>query len=232
MNNDNVKPLTNTSQYSTPRTGGEYFISILQKLGINYVFGTTGGGMPDIQDAMTEVRPPIWIQSLHEFPSVAASMGYALASEQLAICLIDRTVGTANALGAFYAAYENYAPLVIFASQNLPAVSSGKMPDGSTRTYGVHYHTWQSMLTTPWTKWRYELSNLEMLESSILKALMMAKHEPSGPVYMTLRQDLMAKKIDAKPTPIKKPLRGTVVADKKSIASAVKLLLEAEKPII
>ena len=23
--------------------------------------------MPDIQDAMTDVKPPIWIQGLHEF---------------------------------------------------------------------------------------------------------------------------------------------------------------------
>jgi acetolactate synthase-1/2/3 large subunit len=216
------------------RTGGEWFLKILQALDVEYLFGTTGGGMPDIQDAMTEVRPPIWIQSLHEFPTVVAAMGYALAGERPAACLIDRIVGTANGLGALYAAYENFAPIVMFTSQNLPALTSGKMPDGSPRRFGVHYHSWQSLLTTPWTKWRYELSHLEMLPASLCKAMMLANNEPTGPTYMTLRQDLMASRITASPMPFTKKgiQRIRVGADTKSIHKATKLLCEAERPVL
>jgi acetolactate synthase-1/2/3 large subunit len=219
---------------STSRTGGEWFLKTLQAVGVQYVFGTTGGGMPDIQDAMTAVKPPIWIQCLHEFPTVAAAMGYALASEKPAICLIDRIVGTANAVGALYCAYENYAPVVIFASQNLPALASGSMPDGSPRRFAAHYHSWQSILPTPWTKWRYELSNLDLLPSSVLKAISIAMMEPSGPVYMTLRQDLMARKItSALIPPVQDVLsRSRVTADRESIEDAAKLLADAENPII
>jgi len=219
---------------STSRTGGEWFLKTLQAVGVEYVFGTTGGGMPDIQDAMTAVKPPIWIQCLHEFPTVAAAMGYALASEKPAICLIDRIVGTANAVGAFYCAYENYAPVVIFASQNLPALASGSMPDGSPRRFAAHYHSWQSILPTPWTKWRYELSHLDLLPSSVLKAISIAMMEPSGPVYMTLRQDLMARKVTSAPIPPVKDVlsRSRVTADRESIEEAAKLLADAENPII
>jgi thiamine pyrophosphate-dependent acetolactate synthase large subunit-like protein len=177
------------------RTGGELFLRLLQDSGIKYVFGTTGGGMPDIQDALTAVKPPTWIQGLHEFDSLSAATGYALASEEASVCLIDRVVGTNNALGAFYVAYENYAPVIVFASQNLPGLASGHNPDGGPRN-ALHYNSWQSILPTPWTKWRHELSNLDLLPQSVMKAFMIAKTEPQGPTYVTLRQDLMAAKVN------------------------------------
>lgn len=221
---------------SHPRTGGEWFLKILQANGIRYIFGTTGGGMPDIQDAMAAVKSPVWVQGLHEFPTVAAAMGYALASEKPAVCLIDRVVGTTNALGAFYAAYQNFSPVVIFASQNLPALASGHLSDGRPQ-FALHYHSWQSIFPTPWTKWRYELSKLDMLPSSVQKALMIAVAEPSGPTYMTLRQDLMAKRISDRDSAPIYPGRevfslSKMAADEESVKAAAKLLVNADRPII
>jgi acetolactate synthase-1/2/3 large subunit len=215
------------------RTGGEWFLRILQSLGIKYIFGTTGGGMPDIQDAMTCVKPPIWIQGLHEFNSICAAIGYALASEEASVCLVDRIVGTANAMGAFYAAYENYAPVVVFASQNLPGLSSGHLPDGRPRN-AVHYHSWQSLLPTPWTKWRCEISNLDLLPQSIIKAFMLSMTEPRGPTYVTLRQDLMAARVNPRPWRFKISnfSASSFEADGESVETAAKLLLEAENPIV
>ncbi len=218
---------------SQSRTGGEWFLKILQTLDVEYLFGTTGGAMPDIQDAMTEVKSPAWIGSLHEFPTVAAAMGYAQASEKLAACLIDRVVGTANALGAFYGAHASFAPIMIFASQNLPAHPIGEKSNGTPRGYGYHYNSWQTPITTPWTKWRCEPSNLDMLPSSILKAAAIATTEPSGPVYVTLREDLMAKKVSSSPIPpFMRSSQSKITADLESIAAAAKLLVEADRPII
>ncbi len=86
------------------------------------MFGTTGAGMPDIQDAMVVEKPPKWIQGLHEFTTVSAAAGYALASGREGVALIDRVVGTQNAIGAMFCAYMNSSPTVIFASANVPGV--------------------------------------------------------------------------------------------------------------
>jgi Thiamine pyrophosphate-requiring enzymes [acetolactate synthase, pyruvate dehydrogenase (cytochrome), glyoxylate carboligase, phosphonopyruvate decarboxylase] len=86
-------------------TGGHLFVELLKNKGVQFVFGTTGAGMPDIQDAMVVVKPPKWIQGLHEFVSVSAAIGYSLASEKVGVALIDRIVGTLNCAGAFYAAF-------------------------------------------------------------------------------------------------------------------------------
>jgi thiamine pyrophosphate-dependent acetolactate synthase large subunit-like protein len=189
--------------------------------------------MPDIQDAMTDVKPPIWIQGLHEFTSASAATGYALASEETAVCLIDRIVGTTNALGAFYVAYQSYAPVVVFASQNLPGMASGHLPDGKPRG-GIHYNTWQSILTIPWTKWRCELDRLDLLPQSIMKAFAISKAEPSGPTYVTLRQDLMSSPVNSPHSQIKQTdlLSSSLAADELSIEAAAKLLTDAESPIL
>ncbi len=189
--------------------------------------------MPDIQDAMTDVKSPAWIGSLHEFPTVAAALGYAQASERLAVCLIDRVVGTANALGAFYGAHASLAPILICASQNLPAHPIGEQADGTPRGYGYHYNSWQTPMTTPWTKWRCEPSNLAMLPSSLLKAAAIATTEPSGPVYVTLREDLMAKPVASAPIPpFTRAAQSRITADGESTVAAAKLLVEADRPMI
>lgn len=214
-------------------TGGEWFIKILQKNGFKYIFGTTGGGIIDIQDALASIKPPFWIQGLHEFCSVSAAMGYALVSESAAICLIDRIVGTTNSLGAMYAAHQNYAPIVIFASQNLPSLASGYLPDGRPR-YAIHYHSWQSILTTPWTKWRCEIPTLNLMPPTIQKAIAIAETEPTGPTYITLRQDLMAKRVPENSVffTSKSKLQSRLMPDDKSLDVAAKAIVEAENPII
>lgn len=168
-------------------TGGKLYLKILQEKDIDFVFGTTGAGMADIQDAMVVVKPPKWIQGLHEFPTVNAAAGYALATENFGVALIDRSVGTANAVGAFYCTYMTSAPIVVFASVNVPGVPM----ENSEIEY--HYITDEATLLGPWIKWHSSLNSLDTLEDDISKAIFAARSEQQGPVYYTLRQDLMAK---------------------------------------
>jgi len=180
------------SQKIEAKTGGHLFLNLLNLRGVEFVFGTTGAGMADIQDAMVVVKPPKWIQGLHEFVSVAAATGYALASQKVGVALIDRVVGTQNAVGAFYGAYMNMAPIVVFASENVPGVS---IPTGEPE---YHYYTELSHFVRPWIKWRSKLESLETLACDLDKAFYSAQSEPPSPVFVSLRQDLMAKPLDAK----------------------------------
>jgi thiamine pyrophosphate-dependent acetolactate synthase large subunit-like protein len=170
-------------------TGGELFLRALQEKDVEFVFGTTGAGMADIQDAMVVVKPPKWIQGLHEFVTVNAASGYALASENYGVALIDRNVGTANAVGAFYCSYLNSAPVVVFASVNLPGVP---IPTGEIE---YHYVSNEANLIGPWIKWNARVESLATLKDDVTKGIYLAKTEQQGPVYITLRQDLMAREL-------------------------------------
>ena len=199
-------------------TGGELFLKILQEKNVDFVFGTTGAGMADIQDAMVVVKPPKWIQGLHEFVTVNAAAGYALASEDFGVALIDRNVGTANAVGAFYCAYMNSAPVVVFASVNLPGVP---IPTGEVE---YHYVSNEANLIGPWIKWNARSEALDTLFDDVSKAVFLAKTEQQGPVYVTLRQDLMARDLTGKSIPRRK-------ADKRNEVPDVSIRLPDEASI-
>lgn len=210
------------------RTGGEWFMRILQANGFQFLFGTTGGGMPDIQDAMTVVKPPKWIQGLHEFPTVCAAVGYALAGERPAICLIDRTVGPMNSLGGVYMGFESFAPVVIFGSRNYPGV---QVASGSPQ---YHYHTTQTAFMREWCKWVHENQLLETLAEDVQKAIFTAAAEPQGPVYLTLREDTMAKRVDRgliRSTKRMKPPE-LPVPRLEVLREAFELLLRAQNPLV
>ncbi len=209
------------------RTGGEWFMRILEANGFQFLFGTTGGGMPDIQDAMTIVKPPKWIQGLHEFPTVCAAVGYALAGERTAICLIDRTVGPMNCLGGVYMGFESFAPVVIFGSRNYPGV---QVSSGSLQ---YHYHTTQTAFMREWCKWVHESQVLETLPDDVQKAIFVASTEPQGPVYLTLREDMMAKRLDKRVIPSTKRVKPPAppVPKPEVLREACQLLIDCQNPL-
>lgn len=209
------------------RTGGELFARLLRLRKVNYVFGTTGAGMPDIQDALVAIKPPKWIQGLHEFVTVSAAAGYALATEEAGVALIDRVVGTQNSAGAFYAAYMNSAPLVAFASANLPGLP---IPTGEPE---YHYYSDQAVFVRPWVKWHTQNHSLETLASDVEKAFHLALSEPCAPVYVTLRQDLMASPARAvvRP-PSDQPYSRLGVLDDETARRVLELVVTHSKPAV
>jgi acetolactate synthase I/II/III large subunit len=188
-NNEHTDHNGNEPMELNVKTGGQWFVKLLQLRGVDFVFGTTGAGMPDIQDAMVVEKPPKWIQGLHEFTTVSAATGYALASGREGVALIDRMVGTQNAIGAIFGAYMNSAPTLIFASANVPGVPI------QTGAPELHYSTYQPVIVLPWIKWLAQVNSLESLPDDLEKAFYMALSEHQAPVYVTLRQDLMAQTV-------------------------------------
>jgi benzoylformate decarboxylase len=218
----------------TTRTGGELFLRLLQQQDIPFVFGTTGAGMAEIQDAMVVVKPPKWIQGLHEFPTVNAAVGYALASESLGVAMIDRNVGTQNAAGAFYCAFMNMAPIVVFASKNVAGVPT---PNAQMQ---YHYVNYEGLLVAPWLKWSTQNEALDTIQDDLARAIYLSMSEPWGTTYLTLRQDLMARRLQEgfgkqKLTcmqQIHKPLEAPRLPDAATINRIYEQLIEYSQPEI
>jgi len=208
------------------KTGGHWFVKLLQIKGVDFVFGTTGAGMPDIQDAMVVEKPPKWIQGLHEFTTVSAAAGYALASGREGIALIDRIVGTQNAIGAMFCAYMNSSPTVIFASANVPGVPI------QTGAPELHYSLHQTTMVLPWVKWLAQVESLETMPDDVEKAFYMALSEHRAPVYLTLRQDLMAQSVQKGWTASTAgvPIASPRVPDDDTCAKIVKNILTYDRP--
>ncbi len=209
------------------KTGGHWFVQLLRYRGVDFVFGTTGAGMPDIQDAMVVVKPPKWIQGLHEFVSVSAAMGYALASGRPGVALIDRVVGTQNAVGALYASSLSFAPVVVFASENVPGVP---IPTGELE---YHYHSGMLGLANTWVKWASRVESLESMPYDFERVFQLALSEPRGPTYLTLRQDLMAQRVE-RAFRVREPERSVAlrVPDDQVARRVIDAILSHEKPCV
>lgn len=210
------------------KTGAQWFVKLLQIKGVDFVFGTTGAGMPDIQDAMVIEKPPKWIQGLHEFTTLSAATGYALASGREGVALIDRMVGTQNAIGAFFGAFLNSSPTVIFASANVPGVPI------ETGAPELHYSTFQPMIVLPWVKWLAQVNSLDSMPDDVEKAFHMALSEHQGPVYVTLRQDLMAQTVEKGWTAHNnaEPLVSPRVPDDETIEKIIDEILTHDDPVV
>jgi thiamine pyrophosphate-dependent acetolactate synthase large subunit-like protein len=207
-------------------TGGHWFATLLNRRRVEFVFGTTGAGMPDIQDAMVVVKPPKWIQGLHEFVTVNAASGYALASGKPGVAMIDRSVGTQNCVGAFYGAFMNSAPIVVFASANVPGVP---IPTGEIE---YHYVASLAQMVNPWVKWSTHLESLDTLPEDVEKAFYMATSEHQGPTFVTLRQDLMASGVSQGRViePVSPP--APRVPDDASLKKVLNMIVESDNPVM
>ncbi len=69
------------------------------------------------------------------------------SQKKIGMALIDRNVGTHNASGAFYCAYMNEAPIVVFASKNVAGVPY------ESNQIEYHYVNYEGILVYPWIKW-------------------------------------------------------------------------------
>lgn len=209
------------------KTGGHWLVRLLKEKGVDFAFGTSGAGMPDIQDAMVVEKPPKWIQGLHEFPTVCAAAGYSLASERVGIAMIDRMVGTQNAVGAFYAASLTSAPVVAIVTANAAGIP---METGEEE---YHFARNQVQFVGPWLKWTTEINSLETLAEDIEKAMHMALSERQGPTYVSVRQDLMAKRVQAGYALNREaPYASPTTPDSATVDRIVDSLIEHDKPQI
>jgi len=171
------------------KTLAQVLIKSLKLYGNNFIFGTTGAGMAEIQDAISVEKGIKWIQGLHEFTAVSSAEGYALAKNRTGIALVDRIVGTQNSIGALYSSYLNMAPLLVLASRDIPGTHLLNDPTS-------HYSSKHLDIIEPWVKWSNNSQSEEMMEEDLSKAFFITELEPKGISFLTLRHDLMQKAYD------------------------------------
>jgi thiamine pyrophosphate-dependent acetolactate synthase large subunit-like protein len=207
------------------KTLAQVLIKTLKLYGNNFIFGTTGAGMAEIQDAISVEKGLKWIQALHEFTAVSSAEGYALAKNRTGIALVDRIVGTQNSIGALYSSYLNMAPLLVLASRDIPGTHLLNDPTS-------HYSSKHLQVIEPWVKWSNNSQSEEMIEEDISKAFFITQLEPKGISFVTLRHDLMQTPYDGKKLKIKQFYYNKKVPDMDTIKKIGNEILSSENPEI
>ncbi len=207
------------------KTLAQVLIKTLKMYGNNFIFGTTGAGMAEIQDAISVEKGLKWVQALHEFTALSSAEGYAIAKNKTSIALVDRIVGTQNSIGALYSSYINMAPMLVLASRDIPGTHLLNDPTS-------HYSSKHLDIIEPWVKWSNNSQSEEMMEEDISKAFFITQLEPKGISFLTLRHDLMQKQYGGEEIKFKKFYYNKRLPDNDTIRIIGDKILASESPEI
>jgi len=203
--------------------GAQILMKSLQEEGVDTIFGYPGGAVIDIYDELvkTGIRH---ILVRHEQGAVHAADGYARASSSVGVCLVTSGPGATNTVSGIASAYMDSIPLVVFTGQ-VPSHMIGNDAFQEVDIVGI---------TRPCTKHNYLVQRVEDLARIVKEAFYIAQSGRPGPVLVDLPKDVIQAKTSYKS--VKdfqlKSYNPTYEPNIKQLPKAVKLIKEAEKPLV
>jgi benzoylformate decarboxylase len=205
----------------TQIAGKDALVELLRSEGVTYVFGIPGATEIHFMDALEKAPDIQYILGLQEVVCAGMAEGYARASGKVGFLNLHTGPGVAAALPMLYNAQAGGVPLVITAGQNHTRLLQ-RDPHLSGDIVGMG---------KLYTKWSAEIAHAEDIPTVIQRAFKMAMQPPTGPVLVSLPQDVLEEQFDFNPRP------NTVVyprlrADKAALARALEILEGAKRPVI
>ena len=205
-------------------TGAEIFVKSLEELGVDVVFGYPGGAVLNIYDALFQNTKVRHLLVRHEQGAVHMADGYARASGKTGVCLVTSGPGATNTVTGIATAYMDSIPIVVFTGQ-VPTLMIGNDAFQEADIVGI---------TRPCTKHNYLVKETRDLARIIREAFFIASTGRPGPVLIDLPKDVLAGSAEySLPKEVK--LRGyhpNYVGHQKQVESAIRLLLEKERPVV
>ena len=207
-------------------SGGEIVIQSLKDEGVEYVFGYPGGSVLHIYDAIFKQKSVQHILVRHEQGATHAADGYARSSGKPGVVLVTSGPGATNAVTGIATAYMDSIPMVIITGQ-VPSPVIGSDAFQEVDTVGI---------TRPCVKHNFLVKDVRDIAATIKKAFYLATTGRPGPVVVDIPKDMTDPNVRI---PYKYPSKvvmrsynPAVRGHKGQIKKALKLIAEAERPVI
>lgn len=216
-------------------TGAEALLALFEANGVDYIFLNPGTDTYTVQEAIAKFnakgRPaPEVILCLHESMAMAAAHGYFMITGKPQVVLVHADLGVQQVGGALHNAQRGRAGVIL---------CSGRVPANieTNRNNQVHWmqeQLDQNGIVRGYVKWDYELRSNDSIHQVVQRAFQIASHEPSGPVYLSLPQDLLAESISEVyiPEVNRFAAASTPQADFSLLEAAASALMEAQNPLL
>jgi benzoylformate decarboxylase len=203
-------------------TGREAFFEVARSEGARYLFANPGTTELPIFDELAEPEPPLkLIFALQEATAVAAADGYAQATRRPALVNLHIAPGVANGLGNIFNAAWSRSPIVVTAGQqNTNQLIQEPMLAADLVE-----------MTRQFCKWSYEVRRPEDIGVALRRAFKVAASPPTGPVFVSIPWNYLDEGGDTE-VPAPSRIDHASPADPSGVIEAVRLLMEAERPLI
>ena len=205
--------------------GSEALIKCLVEEGVDTIFGYPGGAIMPIYDSLYSYMDKLnHILSRHEQGAIHAAQGYSRVSGKVGVCFATSGPGATNLITGLADAQIDSTPLVCITGQ-VPSQLLGTDAFQESDVIGI---------SMPVTKWNYQITNSEEIQSVIAKAFYVAKSGRPGPVLIDITKDAQFSKVKFNYKKCEKirSYHPYPIIDNKKINEAVKLIKYSKKPLI
>jgi thiamine pyrophosphate-dependent acetolactate synthase large subunit-like protein len=206
---------------------------MLRRLGIKYISLNPGASYRGFHDSMVNYlgnSDPQMLLCLHEDHALSIAHGYAQVTEEPMAACVHSNVGLLHGLMGTFNAWCDRAPIILMGA-------TGPVDAPLRRPWIDWIHTAkdQGALLRNFTKWDDEPRSAEAMVEAMLRANIIARTAPKGPVYICLDAGLQEEEL-TKPVTIPDMSRFEVPdgprASEAVVTEAADLLAGAKQPVI
>jgi acetolactate synthase-1/2/3 large subunit len=222
-----LKPVTETKKELTKTiSGSEAVLNAMIAEGVQTIFGYPGGAIMPIYDALYDYSTRLnHILVRHEQGGIHAGQGYARSSGKTGVVFATSGPGATNLVTGLADAMIDSTPLVCITGQVFAHLLG---TDAFQETDVIN-------ITTPVTKWNYQVTDATEIPSVLAKAFYIAKTGRPGPVLIDITKNAQIQQFEYSgytPCTHIRSYRPKPVVRKKYIEEAAKLINEAERPFV
>ena len=214
------------SQLTTTISGSEAVLDACVQEGVYTIFGYPGGAIMPIYDALYDYKEKLQhILVRHEQGAIHAAQGFARASGKTGVVFATSGPGATNLVTGLADAMIDSTPLVCITGQVFAHLLG---TDAFQETDVIN-------ITTPVTKWNYQVTDATEIPSVLAKAFYIAGSGRPGPVLIDITKNAQLQKFDYdgyKKCDHIRSYRPKPIVRKQYVEEAAKLINEAERPFV
>src|SRR6056297_2241331 len=180
------KKVTNTKETITI-SGAEAIIHCLLAEGVDLLFGYPGGAIMPVYDELYKFQDRLThILTRHEQGATHAAQGYARVSGKVGVAMATSGPGATNLVTGIADAQIDSTPMVCITGQ-VGSHLLGSDAFQETDIIGI---------STPITKWNYQITNAKEIPEILAKAFFIARSGRPGPVLIDITKDAQFASLD------------------------------------
>ncbi len=212
---------------NTPLDGAQALIKTLEDLGIEYIFGYSGGAAIPIFDALETVETKMqFVLVRHEQGAVHMADGYARATGKPAAVLVTSGPGAGNTVTGLMTAHMDSVPMIVLCGQQVTWML-GKDAFQEADIFGI---------TMPVVKHNYLVKETNDLPKIAREAYHIATTGRPGPVLIDIPKDISSAEFTGEMDP-ELDLPGyhpeeAFAIDPEAVEQAVRMISHARQPVI
>ena len=207
-------------------SGAEAVIRSLISEGVDVLFGYPGGAIMPVYDELYKFEKEInHILVRHEQGATHAAQGYARSSGKVGVAIATSGPGATNLVTGIADAQIDSTPMVCITGQ-VATYLLGSDAFQETDIIGI---------STPVTKWNYQITKASEIAEIFAKAFFIAKSGRPGPVLIDITKDAQFEMVENFKYKKCNKVRSYISipeTDSKSISDAATLINKSKKPFI